>query len=1491
MALKLENDRTRRKIYQTVQDYKDVQQSFAIQREKEFKPITQELSKVKQTIDDKQNQLIAKLDENQQALTQDLSFLKELDTFESPPQSPTALEPPPKPKMKVPDPDKDFTQDELGELELIKKFGYETPKTAFKQILEEQFDYDGHMFDLHDRITHANKVKAGMSNAKEVNKDEIKKLERQVKTLKKYRDRLTLFMDGDEILVTQGQGLKGRKKRKYTQPKRNAYKVNGYGQFGGLLINIPRLFNEMVVEASDLSTGQPVYEKQGDKSLINLLTKRHNPKTNYSQKSIEMFKHLSKLAGLPLHKSSGKAKMAGGLIFTDIKEVIEKLKMLTASREADFVMGRKHIKLGVDGKPILQNIDDTYQAQEGEGIFDVVKNVASKVAAKVTGKAAKELATKAGTKAIEKGAEQIGDKMGQLVGETVYDKFSKRSQGDASQPPQVTPQVTPVTTDATEKNKGDKLVKLLQQDKSWRTQAPASTSSTTPSTQGTTATNGAKGAKPKTKKEPSEMRTSKYAKAYEYYSYELDTPLQAAPANGAYQQKDAYKFTVDTTTASESVPDWYNAYFEIDFKINKKANGLNYADTDAVAIINGGFSLIEDIKISFDGTRVLGLPAANHVVNVKNLTEMTDEHAKKVGPRQFFYKDTATGAVSHKYATLDLDGNAQNIEPTDNAYYNEGFAKRQILLATGDPAENNIHLPLNRFGFFDSMEEQLAPNGRVTIQVRLEDDDNVFLRSNAAAEGRYIITKFKLWVPIIKFNAQGQKKYMDEYLKPHTWSYLREEIIVSSPLQQVNGTFRITNAVKQPRHVFVWILNANKLSSQEQNPLLFNKGAQGPQGPAGARGPTGPRGLQGVKGDKGDKGDRGPQGPKGPTGPAGSGSGSNIDLSDLKKKITFTSTHGADRQVTGLSDQPLSGTAAVNLNKLNTELAKKADSSTVLNGLSGKADTSAVLLLDGTQKMTASLDMNGKDVINTKRENYLGMTTAQQSTYENSNTLVSRYEAGSIKRHLQAYLDMTTLSNVTQVYVDNTKKTIPSFRTLNDKQTLDARKRKIVNLPDTFSDNDEAVSKKYVDQCTTTATNLANTKVSKSGDTMTGDLVMGPNRVTSSHTPSADDELVNKKFVEDRFADSIAGPQLSNDLSYIMSSNSQFSDEDDITGKNITDQVVLYPTNPRTKPFDLSLDTAKGYYSSRFGVNMYQADRSAYTVVCEVCWLSSKVDPNSVTLTATSSVETISTQRSNRFENHLIILLHMTKWSNATPNYLMFDVVIKNKAGQSYDQKLPIYVIVYGSKGYHNSLPKDVWTSWYSFASGGTHINSKLTLEFEPTVASSAVTKKYVDDMQTTLQTNIDTKATKTALTNATKKIWYRGNCAHNNVTQVTFYVNGTSDHSTNVSQSDNADFTVNSSDDTKIIINNAGMYLVTYIDGVKSKHLTNLKFTLSNSFVRTASGILMPLPNTRNSWVNTTHSVLLYFQANTSLSIETDNGNTLLDGLTWSHLLIVKQD
>lgn len=61
------------------------------------------------------------------------------------------------------------------------------------------------------------------------------------------------------------------RKRKYKQKPHHAYKINN-AHYGSLA---PKLMNEMVIKTRKGS--QIVYEDQGDKSQIDLLTKRHNP--------------------------------------------------------------------------------------------------------------------------------------------------------------------------------------------------------------------------------------------------------------------------------------------------------------------------------------------------------------------------------------------------------------------------------------------------------------------------------------------------------------------------------------------------------------------------------------------------------------------------------------------------------------------------------------------------------------------------------------------------------------------------------------------------------------------------------------------------------------------------------------------------------------------------------------------------------------------------------------------------------------------------------------------------------------------------------------------------------------------------------------------------------------------------------------------------------------------------------------------------------------
>ena len=59
---------------------------------------------------------------------------------------------------------------------------------------------------------------------------------------------------------------------------------------------------------------------------------------------------------------------------------------------------------------------------------------------------------------------------------------------------------------------------------------------------------------------------------------------------------------------------------------------------------------------------------------------------------------------------------------------------------------------------------------------------------------------------------------MNNYLKPHKWTYLREMVERSQSLRLQTGTFKITSGINKPRHVFTYILNDARLNNQTQNP-------------------------------------------------------------------------------------------------------------------------------------------------------------------------------------------------------------------------------------------------------------------------------------------------------------------------------------------------------------------------------------------------------------------------------------------------------------------------------------------------------------------------------------------------------------------------------------------------------------------------------------------------------------------------------------------------
>ena len=62
------------------------------------------------------------------------------------------------------------------------------------------------------------------------------------------------------------------------------------------------------------------------------------------------------------------------------------------------------------------------------------------------------------------------------------------------------------------------------------------------------------------------------------------------------------------------------------------------------------------------------------------------------------------------------------------------------------------------------MEDKLLPNTKIELNIEIEKDGNLIFQ--AADDCRVIITRLRLFVPKLTFNSEGQKLYMENYLKP-----------------------------------------------------------------------------------------------------------------------------------------------------------------------------------------------------------------------------------------------------------------------------------------------------------------------------------------------------------------------------------------------------------------------------------------------------------------------------------------------------------------------------------------------------------------------------------------------------------------------------------------------------------------------------------------------------------------------------------------------------
>ena len=132
----------------------------------------------------------------------------------------------------------------------------------------------------------------------------------------------------------------------------------------------------------------------------------------------------------------------------------------------------------------------------------------------------------------------------------------------------------------------------------------------------------------------------------------------------------------------------------------------------------------------------------------------------------------------------------------------------------------NCEIPLNRYSFFEALEDELLPNTKIEINFEIKSDANLVFQ--AADDCRVIVKRLQLYIPKLTFNSEGQKLYMENYLKPQKWTYLKELILTSNRLNQQTGYFKITTAISKPCHVFVWAINEARIGVQTANKFIYD---------------------------------------------------------------------------------------------------------------------------------------------------------------------------------------------------------------------------------------------------------------------------------------------------------------------------------------------------------------------------------------------------------------------------------------------------------------------------------------------------------------------------------------------------------------------------------------------------------------------------------------------------------------------------------------------
>ena len=309
---KIEAGREIRAVRNELKEYKEAKQDAYEGLSETYKPIIDVQKSFQESVDKKQDELIDQLQRNQQGLIDvidanqraimfDTELPKAIEGKEEERRGPTIL-----------DIDNAFNRNDR----IILKNNKLLPPKDLTQVSLDR---------LNDERQKTIEIARAIGRNKRYVSDDVRaSYDMELNTIKKYRSTIDDVINSWQYRTTQGSGI-------YTQKKRNAYKIDQNGQYGGLIIDLPKLFGHLKVIAH--KNGVKVYDKQGDFDTLDLLTKRFNSKKAYSNLSKIIFDELNKLSEIPIHQTSSKFKKIGqGVIYyNNPNDLLDRMELLGGS--------------------------------------------------------------------------------------------------------------------------------------------------------------------------------------------------------------------------------------------------------------------------------------------------------------------------------------------------------------------------------------------------------------------------------------------------------------------------------------------------------------------------------------------------------------------------------------------------------------------------------------------------------------------------------------------------------------------------------------------------------------------------------------------------------------------------------------------------------------------------------------------------------------------------------------------------------------------------------------------------------------------------------------------------------------------------------------------------------------------------------------------------------------------------------------------------------